>query len=674
MSPGLVYATLYITAHVLWAGVFRSRVDPWVRRRIQERLGIEVVWVEALRFPMRTWTWGLSSPGDEELDARLALVSTVACFLGACLPMVVFVGTLSQWSVFLSLHLRQALYLASVPLLVFFMASQMRRPDVGRKAGAFRSDEPTSPSSGKLPGMADWADGRDRTLPRRPRPVSLARSASAYLAGLLIVTASTLVAWFVFGQSELADVVMVLLLGVVVVSMRFGYGASLLAASLSVIAFEFCFLPPYFSLAIANLRHVVTFAVMFAVAFVISHLTKRVHDQADAARDNERRTGSLYAVSRELGLAHSPEELLQSAARHLREVFGARVAFLLPKADETLDPVLADVGTTGARDCGEREAAQWAWLQQRSAGAGLEPFASVRARFVPLNGSRGRVGVLAVFPSETELLHDPEEQQLLETFAGLVGSALERTKLAEEARRASLRAETEQLRSALLSSVSHDLRTPLAVVTGATSALLDERAPEDEASRRVLLETAHKEALRLNQLVRNLLEMARLEAGALKVRSELQPLEEVIGAALHRLEGRLRDREVEASIPPNLPLVPFDPVLIEQVLINLIENATKYTPSGSPIDVSAVLRDGAVETEIADRGPGVAKENEERVFEKFYRAREGEGGGVGLGLTICRGIISAHGGRIWVSERPGGGASFRFTLPLGHEGQKIGVQ
>ncbi len=261
-------------------------------------------------------------------------------------------------------------------------------------------------------------------------------------------------------------------------------------------------------------------------------------------------------------------------------------------------------------------------------------------------------------------MHDTGEQHLLDALAGLVGSALERTRLAEEARKARLRVETDHLRDALLSSVSHDLRTPLAVVTGATSALLAERAPRDEASRRALIESAHREALRLNRLVRNLLDMARVEAGALKVRKEPQPLEEIIGAALHRLEDRLRGREVETSIPPDLPLVPFDPVLIEQVLVNLLENATKYTPAGSPIDVSALLRDGEVETEVADRGPGVAKADVGRVFEKFYRAREGEGGGVGLGLTICRGIVGAHGGRIWVDDRPGGGAAFHFTLPI----------
>jgi two-component system sensor histidine kinase KdpD len=272
--------------------------------------------------------------------------------------------------------------------------------------------------------------------------------------------------------------------------------------------------------------------------------------------------------------------------------------------------------------------------------------------------------VLALYLSDTTRLADPDDRQLLETFCGLVASALERAQLVEEARRARLRAETEQLRNSLLSSVSHDLRTPLGVVTGATSALLDEDGPKDENARRELLRTAHEEALRLNRLVRNLLDMTRLEAGALRVHKELQPLEEVVGPALDRMEDRLRGRQIGIHLPPDLPLVSFDPVLIEQVLINLLENATKYTPAGSPMDISAHANEKEVEVEVADRGPGVMPEEAERIFEKFYRAREGEGGGAGLGLTICRGIVSAHGGRIWVEERVGGGSVFRFTLPL----------
>ncbi len=494
-----------------------------------------------------------------------------------------------------------------------------------------------------------------------------AREASNYSASAVVIITAALVSWFAFGRAQLADVVMVFLLGVVIVSMRFGFGASIFAAVLSVLALDFIFVPPYMSFAVSDFKHVVTFSVMFLVAVVISHLTKRIRDQADAARDRERRTASLYAVSRELGLTDAREALIEVAARHVREIFSAKVAILTP-GSAGLDLALADPGTM-SRDEKEIGVADWAWVHQRPAGAGTDTLPLSRGLFVPLKGSRARAGVLALFGPERSRLDDPDERQLLYTIAGLIGSALERTDLAEEARRARVRVETEQLRNALLSSVSHDLRTPLGVVTGATSALLDKDAPQDESSRRQLLQTAHEEAQRLNRLVNNLLDMTRLEAGALRVHKEAQPIEEVVGAALNRLEDRLRGRDVQTDIDPSLPLVPLDPVFVEQVLINLLENATKYTPPGTPLEIRASARKndgghGEMLIEVADRGPGVPPEDAARVFDKFYRGRESEGGGVGLGLTICQGIVAAHGGRIWVETRPGGGASFRFTLPL----------
>jgi two-component system sensor histidine kinase KdpD len=497
--------------------------------------------------------------------------------------------------------------------------------------------------------------------PREPLPLGGA------IAAVVIVSGTTLLAWYAFGHDLLPDVVMAYLLGVVVVSMRFGYAASFLAAVLSVVAFDFFFVPPYFSFAVSDLRYALTFAVMFFVAVVISHLTRRISDQADAARQAERRTANLYAMARELGLVHSRELLLSTADRHLREVFSAKVAVLLPSASGRLEPAFAEAGTLDAenKDLGT---AEWVWLHQRPAGATTDTLPMARALFVPLKASRGRVGVLALYPSAKTRLGDPEERHLLDTFAGLVGSALERAQLSDEARRAQLRAETEHLRNSLLSSVSHDLKTPLGVVTGATGSLLDDDGPKDPAVRRELLQTAHEEGLRLDRLVRNLLDMTRLEAGAMKLRKELQPLEEVVGAALERMADRLRGREVRTDVPRDMPLVPFDSALIEQVLLNLLENATKYSPAGSPIELRARVRDGVAEVEVSDRGPGVDADDVERVFEKFYRVREGEGGGVGLGLTICRGIVVAHGGKMWVEGREGGGASFRFTLPLEEEG------
>lgn len=501
-------------------------------------------------------------------------------------------------------------------------------------------------------------------------PSEKKEASSGYLASTGAVALSTLLGWLIFPRGELADIVMVFLLGVIIVASRSGYGPSIFTAVLSVFAFDFFFVPPYFSFAVSDLRHIVTFAVMFVVAFIISHLTKRIRDQADTARRREQRTASLYAISRELGHAGTREVLLEAAAKHVREVFSAKVAVLIPNAAGVLEPVFADEQTLTDGDDKEIGVADWVWTHGRAAGASTDTLPSSRALFVPLGGARGRVGVLALFSADMKSLRGPDERQLLETFTGVIGSAIERTVFADEARRARLRIETEQLRNALLSSVSHDLRTPLAVVTGAASTLLDPNGPSEANARHELLSTIHEEAERLNRLVRNLLDMTRLDAGALKMNKELQPLEEVVGSALNRMEDRLVGREVSTGLPDDLPLVPLDSVLIEQVLINLLENATKYTPPTTAITISATAREDSVEIVVADHGPGVPREDAERVFDKFFRRRESEGGGVGLGLTICRGIVTAHGGKIWLDERAGGGAAFHFTLPIEHGSQK----
>jgi two-component system sensor histidine kinase KdpD len=237
--------------------------------------------------------------------------------------------------------------------------------------------------------------------------------------------------------------------------------------------------------------------------------------------------------------------------------------------------------------------------------------------------------------------------------------------LAERTQREQVEIEAERLRTSLLSSLSHDLRTPLGAITGAASSLLEDRANVPEATRRGLLETILEESQRMSRLIGNLLDMIRVESGALQVQKEWQPLEEPVGVALIRLDDRLRDHPVTVTLPPDLPLVPLDTVLIEQVFINLLENAVKYTPAGTPIEISAVVTDGVVRVDVADRGPGLPPGEEARIFEKFHRVPSAAvAGGIGLGLTICRGIVTAHGGRIWAENRADGGAVFRFTLPL----------
>ena len=313
---------------------------------------------------------------------------------------------------------------------------------------------------------------------------------------------------------------------------------------------------------------------------------------------------SLYAISRELGFAHSRDLLLEIAERHLHEVFAVRVAALLPGPDGSLEAARADEGTLDAADK-DLGVAEWVWLHQRPAGTGTDTLPSARALFVPLKGARGRVGVLALYPSPATRLGDPDERQLLDTFAGLVGSALERTQLADEARRAHLRAETEQLRNSLLSSVSHDLRTPLAVVTGATSALLDEHGPKDESQRR---ESAADGPRGVAAPEPPGPQPARHDAarggspqgaeGAAAARGGGGRRAGPHGGSPARARGaHAASRRISRSSRST-------PALIEQVLINLLENATKYTPPGTPIEISAHAQDGTVGSRWTIADPG----------------------------------------------------------------------
>jgi two-component system sensor histidine kinase KdpD len=277
------------------------------------------------------------------------------------------------------------------------------------------------------------------------------------------------------------------------------------------------------------------------------------------------------------------------------------------------------------------------------------------------------VGVLAVMPPDTHAFDNPEALHQLETFANQTALAIERAQLAEEAQAAELRVETERMRNSLLSSVSHDLRTPLATIIGASSGLLEGGDRLPAATRRDLIRSIHGEASHLDRLVNGLLEMTRLESGAVTIKTEPQALDGVVGAALHRLEGLLGGRPVEVMLPADLPLVPIDAMLMEQVFLNLLDNAARYSPPGSSIDVSASATGLKVVVEVSDRGPGFAPGDETRAFEKFYRGRSAGVRGVGLGLAICRAIVQAHGGTITAENRPGGGATLRLTLPRAEE-------
>jgi two-component system sensor histidine kinase KdpD len=515
--------------------------------------------------------------------------------------------------------------------------------------------------------------GEEDTLrPQAVRAPEPSRDWLAYGWGLAVVALCTGLAWLVLPVFAEANLIMIYLLGVVAVAWRYGRGPSIWASVLSVAAFDFYFVSPYLTFAVSDVEYLLTFTVMLLVALVVSTLTVRLRQQAEAARQRERRTATLYAMSRDLASIRDTDGLLAAATRHMREVFESQVVVLLPDASGRLQARRAGRQDSSSRDqrelvldAKELGVAQWVYTHQQMAGQGTATLPSAEALYLPLLASRGTIGVLGVRPAQARTLLAPEQVHLLETFASQTALAIERATLAEEAQQAQVGIETERLRNTLLSSVSHDLRTPLAAITGAASSLLEGEAALDTPTRRELLQMIYEEADRLNRLVSNLLQMTRLESGPIQLEKEWQSLEEVIGVALTRLAERLQAHPLTTHLPEDLPLLPFDSVLVEQVLINLLDNAIKYTPPGTPITVSAWTNNETVTVEVADSGPGLPPGNEQRIFEKFYRAlRAGEGSGAGLGLTICRGIIEAHGGRIWAESRPGGGAALRFTLPV----------
>lgn len=486
---------------------------------------------------------------------------------------------------------------------------------------------------------------------------------SAYAYASLGVLISTAVAWLMFPYFGAANLIMVYLIAVVVVAIRYGRGPSVLASVLSVAAFDFFFVPPYYSFAVSDFQYLLTFGVMLVVALVISNLAVRIRQQAELARYRERRTGVLYAMSRDLATHRGTGMLAHLAAKHLREVFDSQVAIFLADLDKRLQLQRGEQ-LYFEFDPKEAGVAQWVFEHNERAGLGTDTLPGASALYLPLVGSAGSIGVVAVRPSESSGLLDPDQLHLLESLVNQVALAIERTRLSEEAQQAHVRVETERMRNAILSSVSHDLRTPLATITGAASSLVQEQGELDPAARRELSRSIYQEADRLDRLLKNLLDMMRIEAGAVQLSKEWHPMDEVVGAALARMEGRLRDHTVNTAFPAELPLVLVDGVLLEQVVLNLVENAVKYAPPGSAIDLSASASDREVVVEVADRGPGIPVGEEARIFAKFYRAKPAREGGVGLGLTICRGIIEAHGGRIWAENRRGGGAVFRFTIPL----------
>jgi len=505
-------------------------------------------------------------------------------------------------------------------------------------------------------GEQGGGDGaRGLAPPRRHEPRN-------YGWALLAVVVSTLVCWAGSAWFSLADQAMLYLLGTLVVASRLPRRPSLFAAVASVAALDFFFVEPRFTFAVGDLRYVVTFLVMLVVALLVSTFTVRLREQTAEAHERERRTASLYAMGRQFVIETGVAEIARVAVGHVSDLLGVEAIVLLADRQGNLTPC-GGAEFALAHDENALGVARWAFQQGRLAGHGTDTLPGSEALFIPLVGSAGHLGAFGLALGKRAAPPTPSQWQIVETFVAQTALALERALLVERAASARVTLETERTRSALLSAVSHDVRTPLASITGAASTLATPGL--DEHARSELVATIREEAERLTSLIGDLLELTRLESGDLTVTKEPYPLEEIVDSAMQRLTDALQGREIVRVQPEEVLVAPVDPVLLEQVLVNLLENAGKYTPAGSPIEVRIARTGSEAVLEVADRGPGLPSGEEARVFERFYRAADSHRArGTGLGLTICEAIVRAHRGRIEAENRAGGGALFRVRLPL----------
>lgn len=501
-------------------------------------------------------------------------------------------------------------------------------------------------------------------IPPEENPLRPRSDWQKYLLGLLLTALATGLGFLVGFSIAPANLVMIYLLAVMVAAVYLGRGPSILVSVLGALAFDFFFTPPYFTLAVSETEHLVTFAGLLLVGVVVSTLAVRAREQAEAAQRREAETAMLYSLSRELAAVDSHESILRAMRIHLETGFGREAALYLP-AGNSMRLVLDADSPQPAPGETELSLALWCYRHAEAAGSGTNTLPSAEPRFLPLKTSRHAVGALSFKPLDPTRPFSPDQRRMLESFANQAAQAVERVNLAEQNRQIQLLQAAEKLQNALLNSISHDLRTPLVSITGALTALEGQDDTLASEAAQSLIITAREEAERLNRLVGNLLDMTRLESGALKVKREPADVLDLVGASLGQMESRLGERSLRMDMPDNLPILQVDFVLIVHVLNNLLDNALKYSPENSPLEVRARHSQGEVRISILDEGAGIPRDDLERVFDKFYRVqRPGHGIGTGLGLAICKGIIEAHGGRIWAENRPGAGTSLTIALPV----------
>jgi two-component system sensor histidine kinase KdpD len=476
-----------------------------------------------------------------------------------------------------------------------------------------------------------------------------------YLKSALLVVAASLLGGAIQHSIAQANLVMFYIMAVVIAAIRYGRGPSITAAVLSVLIFDLFFVPPRFSLKVDDYEYVITFIALLVVALTISTLMMTTRAQTAVARGRELQARTLYEFNRDLAVAAGERLIVRTAVAHTKRALPADAAVFI-RGDGALRAEIVD-GEFRLDDA-MRDAVNRVF-------ATGDPVPGAGAWFLPVKTAHALFGVLGVAVGEQDPGSLPENRRLLETIASQTAIAIERARYADQAKQAVLLGEAEKLHAALLNSVTHDLRTPLASITGSLSSILEDPSM-DRSSQRELTENALEQAERLNQLVGDLLDMARVEAGALHVVKKPCDLRDVIGTSLKRLEHGLEGRKILVAIAPDFLHIPMDFNLMMKVFINVLDNACKYSPPATPVEIRAELAGAGAEISIGDHGMGVPPPDLENIFNKFFRAKRPHGReGTGLGLSICRGIVEAHGGRIVAENRAGGsGLIVTVALPL----------
>ena len=498
------------------------------------------------------------------------------------------------------------------------------------------------------------------TIPRRPL--------WPYCASTLMVAGALGVG---FGIDQLVDVPnlsLVFLMAVLGSATLYGLKASLYASLLSVATYNFFFVPPLYSFTVADPANAVALVFFFLASVLTSQLAAVSRSQVASARRRAKATAELYAFSRKLTGIGDLDDLLWATAHQVAMMLKLRVVILMPAKDGLV--VRTGYPPEDRLTEADVAAAQWSWDHNKPAGRGAETLPGARWLFLPLRTERGAVAVIGLTADRSGPLLTPDERRLIDALADQATIAIERIALAGHVDENRILAETERLRSALLSSLSHDLRTPLSSIMGAATSLQRQAGGFDAAVRAELVDTIRNEAERMNRFVNNLLDMTRIESGALAAKREIVDLADAVGTALERMARTLAEHRVEVGMPADLPMVRGDFVLLEQVVANLLDNAAKYAPPGSTITLRGQRGPDGILLTVADEGPGIPADRLQLVFDKFYRvhATDRQRAGTGLCLAICRGFIEAMGGSIVAANRlDRSGALLAVTLPIGME-------